>query len=78
MKYFGFDIEQISTNGNFFQFLGQEILRMPNVVDTYTSKKASIFDKFIMILTLKVLQRFSKYDKGSDELLGLLVDVKIT
>jgi len=69
LKYFGFDIEQISTNGNFFQFLGQEILRMPNVVDTYTSKKASIFDKFIMILTLKVLQRFSKYDKGSDELL---------
>ena len=69
LNFFGLEIEEITTNGNFFEFIAQEICRTPHVARTYTSRTPSLIDKFIMLLTLKMLNRFSKCDITSDELL---------
>jgi SAM-dependent methyltransferase len=69
LNFFGFEIEEITTNGNFFEYIAQEIWRIRLVAKTYTSRVPSLIDKLTMLLTLKMLSRFSKRDTGSDELL---------
>lgn len=74
LRIFNFKIEKIEANGNYFEYLAQEIMRIPSVAAKYTSKKASIIDKFFMLLILRILRKFSKHDVievggGSSELL---------
>jgi len=69
LKDFNFKIEEITANGNYFEYLSQEALRIPDIVDAYTSKKASIVDRFLILLTLRMLHKFSKHDTGSSEIL---------
>lgn len=67
----GFEILDLQENGNFFEYLAQEIRRVPSIVDKYTeSEKCSFFDSFTMKEILKMLERFSDKDKGSSELLN--------
>lgn len=65
----GFNIEELSLNGNFFEYLAQEIRRIKQVAAKYAGKKLNIFQKIIIHLNLLILQNFSKKDKGSSELL---------
>lgn len=67
---FGFRIIEIKTNGNFFEYLAQEIRRIPEVKKMYTSSfKRDIFETISHKITLYFLDQWSKRDKGSDELL---------
>jgi ubiquinone/menaquinone biosynthesis C-methylase UbiE len=65
----GFEIEDIQLNGNFFEFLAQENRRVKYVAANYAQKKLNIFHKAIIHLNLWLLQRLSRIDKGSSELL---------
>ena len=67
----GFNIKEINLNGNYFEYLAQEINRLSGVASRYS--QMSFIDKLLarlfkpLILTL--LGRFSNHDRGSAELL---------
>jgi SAM-dependent methyltransferase len=58
----GFEIEKMEANGNFFEYLAQEIRRLPNVCQRYASSKVSILAKLSMMFLLFCLQKMSNKD----------------
>jgi len=66
----GFKIVDLQENGNFFEYLGQEIRRIPWIAETYVEgSKCNFLESLAMKLCLSMLERFSKKDCGSSELL---------
>jgi len=65
----GYDITDLSANGNYFEFLAQEVRRIKRVGKQYASGY-NLLDKISTHLTLMTLQKLSKKDKGSAELLS--------
>jgi ubiquinone/menaquinone biosynthesis C-methylase UbiE len=65
----GFSIIQIRPNGNFFEYLAQEIYRIPSVADRYTRSKPGILDLLCIAVLQRMLLRFSRRDDNSSELL---------
>ncbi len=67
----GFAIEEMDFNGNYFEYLAQEIHRLPEIALRYSQK--TFLDKmifrFLKPLVLNLLSRFSVHDHGSAELL---------
>ncbi|MGE4511450.1 MAG: class I SAM-dependent methyltransferase [Sulfurimonadaceae bacterium] len=63
------EIKELTENGNFFEYLAQEIHRIPTIADKYSHSKFSFFDRLAQKILLKALNRFSKKDFGSKELL---------
>lgn len=66
---FGFEIKEITPNGNFFEFLGQELRRTPEITARYTNIKLKWMDKLKFSLLLKLLQKLSTNDTKSNEVL---------
>lgn len=64
-----FMIEELEKSGNYFEFLGQENRRIKSIALKYTNHKINFFEKVIIHLNLYILQRLSRKDKGSSELL---------
>lgn len=65
----GFDIVDFQSNGNYFEYLGQEIRRLPSIAHRYAHQLPGRLERWAIRLVLKSLERFSKRDKGSSELL---------
>jgi ubiquinone/menaquinone biosynthesis C-methylase UbiE len=65
----GFEIERLEFNGNFFEYLAQEIRRLPYICQKYANKKISIFYKLFIAFLLFLLQKMSKKEMNSQELL---------
>ncbi len=65
----GFEILEIETNGNYFEYIAQEIRRVPEMVSKYSYSKLNIFEKISNQIILSMLSRFSKNDTKSNELL---------
>jgi ubiquinone/menaquinone biosynthesis C-methylase UbiE len=65
----GFAIEELQLNGNYFEYIAQENRRIKRVANEYAGAKLSLIDKAIIHLNLMLLQRLSKKDRGSSELL---------
>ncbi|NYT46277.1 methyltransferase domain-containing protein [Alcaligenaceae bacterium] len=65
----GFDIVEISSNGNFFEYMGQEISRIETVARQFAKGRLSRLERYSMRILLKALERFSAKDEGSQELL---------
>jgi SAM-dependent methyltransferase len=65
----GFDVVEMTENGNFFEYLAQEVRRIQSVAGTYTGKRITVFERVLVELMLWTCQRFSKIDKGSQEIL---------
>ena len=65
----GFEILEIKSNGNYFEYMGQEIRRIPSIADRYSNNKPNRLEQLAIGLVLRMLERFSKKDKGSHELL---------
>jgi ubiquinone/menaquinone biosynthesis C-methylase UbiE len=66
---FDLKIVELKTNGNFFEFLGQEVRRVTWVAEHYSKKKLNRWERFSLNSTLSILEKFSKNDTGSSELL---------
>jgi ubiquinone/menaquinone biosynthesis C-methylase UbiE len=66
---YGFEIEEIGRNGNFFEYLAQEIYRIPFTSKCYSKMKPHLFELLSMVIVQNMLLRFSKNDSGSSELL---------
>ena len=70
----GFKIMEIDANGNFFEYLGQEINRLPFVEGKYVTKLPfgpikRIFKKFATYYLLNRLKELSEKNSVSEELL---------
>jgi SAM-dependent methyltransferase len=66
----GFEIIEIKANGNFFEYLAQELRRLPSMAKKYSNSKFLIFYKIFVLPTLFLLYFLSKKDKGSDEFMS--------
>lgn len=64
-----FIIDDLALNGNYFEYIAQENRRIKRMALKYTNHKINFFEKVIIHLNLYILQRLSKKDKGSSELL---------
>lgn len=66
----GFDIVEMNSNGNFFEYMAQEVRRIESVAVRYAGSPglAKVENDSIDVV-LALLQRFSSVDAGSDELL---------
>ena len=66
----GFEILEITPNGNFFEYVAQELMRVPFCAEKYSKSNISIIDKLaILKLTIK-LSKLSRKDNGSNEFLN--------
>ena len=64
-----FRIIEIVANGNFFEYLAQEVYRIPSVSGRYAKSKPHRFELFGMYLVQRMLRRFSNRDSSSSEFL---------
>lgn len=71
----GFVIEELILNGNYFEFLAQEQRRIKTVAKKYSNRRINFFEKALIHLNIYMLERLSKRDKGSAELLCYGVQV---
>lgn len=75
LKRFGFDILELVPNGNYFEYLAQEIRRISLVAGQYCNTSPRKYELVAMKIILRMLQRFTENDTGSNDLLcfGYLV-----
>ena len=66
----GFRILELSSNGNYFEYIAQELRRVESIAERYGGSKLGHFEKGAIDRCLKMLQRFSENDTGSEELLA--------
>lgn len=69
LSEYQFDIKEISNNGNYFEYLSQELRRIPFLSKEFAHKSITIFDKFKIKLALDLMSKLSKKDTGSQDLL---------
>jgi SAM-dependent methyltransferase len=70
-----FEILELEKNGNYFEYLGQEIRRVGTIATRYTNTKISLLDKIFLKGSMWTLQRLSKKDENSSELLNYGIHV---
>jgi ubiquinone/menaquinone biosynthesis C-methylase UbiE len=72
----GYEIEEMSANGDYFSYLAQEIRRIPQVAETYSNQKVSFFESLVLNQALRLLSKLKDNDKQSSELLCFGYHVK--
>ncbi|MFX1537672.1 MAG: methyltransferase domain-containing protein [Promethearchaeota archaeon] len=76
LKENGYEIIDLEENGNFFEFIAQEIRRIPSIVNLFvkksraTRRKSFFIKKLSKYILMPLLEFFSKNDHGSSELLS--------
>jgi SAM-dependent methyltransferase len=65
----GFKIIDITPNGNFFEYIAQEIDRIPSVAKRYSNDRPGLFERLCIFVILRMLSRFSKKNNESSKLL---------
>ena len=65
----GFGILEFEPNGNFFEYVAQELRRIPYVAERYAALNMTYLEHLAKRLMLRMLERFSTSDRQSDELL---------
>jgi hypothetical protein len=63
----GYEIMEITPNGNYFEFLSQELQRFPFMVKNYTSKR-NLIPKILVRLTNWIIAYYGKREKNSSEI----------
>ena len=64
-----FKISELVPNGNYFEYIAQEIIRIPEAARKYAGGRLNIFELFVLFLSLRMLQGYSRRNAGSEELL---------
>jgi len=75
LNAFGYEIIDMHTNGNYFEYLGQELHRLPSISSRYAGRHPNFWERKALSFLLSFLRKTSMNDKGSDELLnfGIMV-----
>ncbi len=64
-----FRILELNANGNFFEYLAQELRRITSISGKYSNDSPTRIERYFLRVILKMLGRFSSKDHGSSELL---------
>lgn len=73
-----FKIDEMTFNGNFFEFVAQETRRIDGTAKKYARSQLTQVERLIITLSLRILQRLSISDHGSSELLCFGIHVLAT
>jgi SAM-dependent methyltransferase len=66
----GFDIVEMSPNGNFFECVGQELRRVPEMAQRFArGEEPTRLEAYAMQIVLAMVERMSARDTGSPEML---------
>jgi hypothetical protein len=65
----GIEVEEITPNGNYFEYLAQEVRRLPEMMARYASRQPGLRERFGRRLLLQALEGCTVSDRGSAELL---------
>ena len=65
----GFEIVEMTPNGNYFEFLAQELQRLPSIAERYAAGGLTNGERLVLNHLLGLLGRCSAEDRGSSELL---------
>jgi SAM-dependent methyltransferase len=74
----GFIIDELSCNGDYFQFLAQEIKRVPWAAATYCGSKPDKIEALALKTVANLLGRMSRRDSGSSTLLNFGMHILAT
>jgi len=74
----GFQIDELAPNGNYFEFLGQEIYRLPSLATKYGNKRLKPWHYISMILLLRMLKNLSQASLDTSNLLCFGFHIKAT
>jgi SAM-dependent methyltransferase len=69
LEQMGFRVLEIQSNGNYFEFLGQELRRLPGLAQKYSEERPRLYDRAAIRILLRMLQRLTEKNKGSEEIL---------
>ena len=72
----GFEIEEIVPNGNYFEYMAQELRRLSDVSAKYSSYSFSEEEQMYVDIFLEKLEKMSRKDSGSHDLLNFGYHVK--
>jgi SAM-dependent methyltransferase len=78
LERMGFVDIEITENGNFFEFLGQELRRVDQCAQQYAGMSLTKFQRLALKILLAALEKFSARDKGSKQLLSFGLHVTAT
>ncbi|MDD2337892.1 MAG: methyltransferase domain-containing protein [Geobacteraceae bacterium] len=73
---YDFAIVDFQANGNFFEFLAQEVRRLPFVSRQYTGSAPRLWERGAIYLMTAMLEKLSGNDTGSAELLNFGCQVR--
>ena len=65
----GLEIVELAANGNYFEYLAQELRRLSSIGERYAHARPSVVERSALRIALRMLGRFSSRDQHSDELL---------
>lgn len=65
----GFQINELVENGNYYEYMAQELRRIPNVSQQYSKACPTRLESLAIRLMLRMLARFNSKDLGSSDLL---------
>jgi ubiquinone/menaquinone biosynthesis C-methylase UbiE len=65
-----FKINYFDKNGNYFEYVRQELSRSPYIANQYANSKLTFIEKIGLKISLKMLKRFSAKDTNSSDLLN--------
>lgn len=74
----GFEIDEIVPNGNYFDYVAQELARLPYMAKQHSTGNIFPWHYILWGLTLISLKKFSRKDKGSADLLCFGFHVRAT
>ena len=66
----GVRIDDVAFNGNYFEYLGQELHRLPTVGEEYAGATLTPDERRALATALKLLERLARDDRGSEQLLA--------
>jgi hypothetical protein len=72
----GFDIIDMIENGNFFEYMAQEVRRIDGMAARYCSQTPTRLERYAMQSVLGTLERFSHRDRGSQQMLNFDYQVR--
>lgn len=65
----GFDVVELTANGNYFEFLAQELRRLHVMAKTYAGARWGLLEKAVAVPALVLLEALSRRDRASADVL---------
>jgi len=74
----GMCVDSVEANGNWFEFVAQELRRTPDTAARYAHGRVRLVERLAIVSALRMLTRLSRADGGSAELLCFGFHVRAT